>query len=165
MGRITEYLLLQQEPVAEALSRMQSDDATFAEAVKIWLDLLARFPAGFKKQHQVVVERSKDCLEDGVFLAANLLHQMFGGSRLNETQRCATRTQVETACGDPTSFTRILSRDPPFRNSDFDLNVPSSTWWRAGLRSGCPARLPDLGLRFASAVPTSAGLERQFSRL
>ena len=113
---ITEDLLLQQEPVAETLSRKQSDDATFAEAVKIWLDLLARFPASFKKQHQLVVERSKDCLEDGVFLAANLLHHKFGGSRLNETQRCATRTQVETACGDPTSLTRILSRDPPFRN-------------------------------------------------
>ena len=28
-----------------------------------------------------------------------------------------------------------------------------------------PAGLADLGLRLASAVPTSAGLERQFSRL
>ena len=43
LRRVTEELLLQQEPVAEALAKMQSDEATLADAVEIWLDLLARF--------------------------------------------------------------------------------------------------------------------------
>ena len=93
LRRVNEELLLQQEPVAEALAKMQSDEATLADAVEIWLDLLARFPAAFKKQHQLATERSKDCLEDGVFLAANLLHHKFAGCRLNEAQLVAARTR------------------------------------------------------------------------
>ena len=67
LRRVTEELLLQQEPVAEALAKMQSDEATLTNTIEFWLDLLARFPAAFKKQHQLATERSKDCLEDGVF--------------------------------------------------------------------------------------------------
>ena len=44
LRRVTEELLLQQEPVADQmLAKIQSDETTLADAVEIWLDMLAAF--------------------------------------------------------------------------------------------------------------------------
>ena len=61
-------------------------------------------------------------------------------------------------------LTLFLAKDSPYNVPYLSVNCPGS-WWKAGERFGFSSALCIVARRVITAVPNSAGLERQFSTL
>ena len=163
--RATEDIICQQNPIALALARVHGDTWSLATAVEAWLALLQTFPAKFKDEKAKVVERSLHCMRDPLFLATFLLDHRHSGLGLSAEQLVSARTYLEDLSEDPASVALFLAREGAFAARLFELHVDPLTWWQAGLRSGSPPSLTNTAVRLLSCITSSAGLERQFSRL
>ena len=119
--RASEEMLLQQEPVAQAVARAQTDGHSIADMVEIWPDLLESFPRQFGNFSKAE-ERSKPCLNEPFCLAAHLLHHKYNGKRLTPQKLKKARDYLEETV--PKQIVaRFIAKSDPFLPEEFEVDV------------------------------------------
>ena len=99
-----------------------------------------------------------------MFLLANVLDHRFCGRRLSASQHAVVKSYAKE-CGVLDELLVYLAKEPPFLSPLFEELSGSYTWWAAGLASGFPSKLGEVGLKLAACEATTASLERHHSTL
>jgi hypothetical protein len=63
------------------------------------------------------------------------------------------------------AVTLYLAKSAPYNSLSISRDISPPAWWAAGLRIGFNSKLVSIATQLASAIATSAGLERQFSTM
>ena len=163
--RGTEDLTLQYACVAHALDVIQGDHCTLSDTVACWLYILEHFPWRYKKQFSQVQDRSKLCLEDGVYLAAHVLDHRYEGVGLSTSQLQLARAYIASDVETQSALGAYLAREPPFDQALFKLTNSPLSWWSSGERMGFPPKLVAVAKLLHVALASSAAIERSFSTL
>ena len=102
----------------------------------------------------------------GVQLAAYLIDHRFCGKSLSPLETAEVNAYIESLDDDLIPKTvKFIAKEPPYSASLFEgsyLKVDPILWWKSGKRLGFSESLIKVAV---SAVASSSGLERHFSRL
>lgn len=160
----------QLQPVANALDRLQSDNASIADACEEWLKLLAA--ETLKPYATIVMKRFKEAVTDH-HLLANLLHPTYKGKKLSEAQEEAARQLLlklhpehPEVIADLCAFTAGAEPFPPSLLSSGCVDQMSPILWWTSV-SNCKSRVSRALINTAKQLlilpSSSAAIERVFS--
>ena len=144
-----------------ARGRIEKDTAALGDAAEMWMDV-AEEARNLQTRDvtEVMTQHSKQVLQQGCLLAANLMDPRYFGQRLSPAQLREAMSFIQSRHSDiGAQLTEFIARATPYDFANLNADNPA-VWWTAGRRLGFDATLCDAALNIVTATPTAFDSER-----
>lgn len=157
-----KHLYLMLNPIAKLINICQQGNASNADSIEEWLDLLSTGPAELK----VLAEKriTKSNVFNDITLSANFFHPTYRGNKLNESQRQKVNDFVFEMLDSKglESFRSFSSDEGTFSALKRKGITSTETYWYYAAKRG-HTELADLATKLLKIPASTCQLERLFS--